>query len=648
MRILLFTTAILANIFSVAAANDAPPIEDFARLPALRQIDIAPGGKHLLGRFESDGRYYASVFALGKNTMDLKYAAREDDDVSVETLRWVSADRLVLSIGSAGRRYGTDTRETRLFGLDADDDKLEPLFRTRRDEVPQQFEDDIVSWIDNDPDHILLQYRKDPYTAYPTVYRVPVNKRGIHKIVQRWKSKVYDWRADHTGVVRSGRGYSNDAETKPYLIIRAHEKGEWRDISHRIAPGAPDFFIRGFSGDPELIYVESGHEFDPPGLYEYNITTDKFENLIFRDQASEIGGIKIDKNTGKIRGIGYGEEADRIRWLDPSIGKETKQIRDLFPGKAVTLIRESIDSNYAIYEISGLLEPGTYYAFDRKGRNLMSIGNQYPELADYTLAPVVKEQFTARDGLEIPSYVTLPVGAKTLDDVNNAPFVILPHGGPTARDFLRFDYWSQFLASRGYAVFQLNFRGSAGYGQAFRDAGDKEWGQAMQDDITDGAKWLVEQGYADKDRIAIMGGSYGGYAALMGGAKTPDLYQCIVSFAGVADLRDLLRRDRKYIGGKAGTRHIGRLWKDRDMLNENSPVRLAANFQAPVLLMHGKDDRVVDVKQSRDMKRALERADKAVTYIEFESGDHYLSLYANRLRFLQETEEFLGDCLNSD
>ena len=197
------------------------------------------------------------------------------------------------------------------------------------------------------------------------------------------------------------------------------------------------------------------------------------------------------------------------------------------------------------------------------------------------------------------------------------------------------------------AYLQMNFRGSTGYGQAFRDAGDKQWGQAMQDDIADGANWLIQQGYADKDKLAIMGGSYGGYAALMGAVKTPDLYQCAVSFAGVTDLPDFLREAKQFVNGKFATRHIGNLWKDGSMLSTNSPARRASDINIPVLLIHGEEDRVVDVNHSKKMRRALNGAKKDVTYIELPDGDHYLSLHPNRLTFFKQTEAFLKTkCFN--
>lgn len=644
-RLLLAATLLFAPTLSFAA--QMPAVEDFARLPLLKQVRISPGGKYMSAKVANENVYNGLVYKFTDEGPVITNGVAEDEKRWVRKLRWVNEDRLVLSVGFNSIRRGTDTVESRLLSLPAEGGKPIPLFSYNNVIIPVQFEDDIVSWLDHDPEHILIQYRKEPTTRSPHVMRVAVNKRRLHKTAQTLKSGIYDWQADTKGVVRAGRGYKDQGETKPYLIIRKNVEDTWRDISHRIGEGAPDFSIRGFySDDPNIAYVESTHEHDLGALYEYDIEKDAFGPMIFRSTSSEVGRLYLSPNNGAIRGIGYGAEQESIIWLDSAIKAEIKAIENIFPDKSVTLIRESIDQKFAVYDISGALDPGRYYIFDRENPRLSALPPQYPELEQHTLSPVIAQQYQARDGLQIKAYVTLPTGAASLDAVKNAPFVILPHGGPHARDFLQFDYWAQFLASRGYGVLQMNFRGSSGAGQTFREAGQKQWGQAMQDDITDGAQWLVQQGYADPDRLAIMGGSYGGYAALMGAVKTPDLYQCAISFAGISDLPAVVRRSREYIGGKAAANYIGRLWQDRQYLKENSPAQRADEVKVPVLLIHGKDDRIVDVNQSKKMRRALKAANKTVEYIELDRGDHYLSLYKNRLKFLTQTERFLKTCLN--
>ncbi|MFY9511185.1 MAG: alpha/beta fold hydrolase, partial [Rubrivivax sp.] len=228
------------------------------------------------------------------------------------------------------------------------------------------------------------------------------------------------------------------------------------------------------------------------------------------------------------------------------------------------------------------------------------------------------------------------------------PLVLLPHGGPTSRDDIDFDPWAEFLADRGHAVLQVNFRGSEGYGLAFRQAGLKRWGLEMQDDLEDAAAWAQRQGLGADGRICIVGGSYGGYAALMGLVKTPALYRCAVSFAGVTDLPALIAHESDYIGGRnAALRTIGDPERDGERLRATSPALQAQQLRAPVLLVHGNADRVVPVAQSQAMARALQRAGKPHRYVEQDGGDHHLSRQQHRLALFGELETFLDQHLHT-
>jgi dipeptidyl aminopeptidase/acylaminoacyl peptidase len=217
----------------------------------------------------------------------------------------------------------------------------------------------------------------------------------------------------------------------------------------------------------------------------------------------------------------------------------------------------------------------------------------------------------------------------------------MPHGGPGVRDFSSFDTLVQMFTSRGYAVLQMNYRGSSGYGKEFQEAGHRQWGQAMQDDVTDGTRWLAAEGIADPKRTCIVGWSYGGYAALMGAVKEPSLYACVVSIAGVSDLRALISSNRRYVNGRIFTRNIGDGWRDRRSLEENSPVNGAGRIQAPVLLAHGTDDRVVPVQQTTDMAKALDRAGKPYEYVELDDADHSVMRGPERLKLFTAVDAFV-------
>jgi dipeptidyl aminopeptidase/acylaminoacyl peptidase len=230
--------------------------------------------------------------------------------------------------------------------------------------------------------------------------------------------------------------------------------------------------------------------------------------------------------------------------------------------------------------------------------------------------------YTARDGTELEGYLTLPLNVD-----GPVPTILHPHGGPGARESDGFDYWTSFFANQGYAVFRPNFRGSTGYGYEFAQSQMKGWGLTMQDDLTDAANWLVEQNIAKPERMCIVGASYGGYAAAMAAVKTPDLFRCAISFAGVTNLKKLVINSRKYTNNKFVKNQIG---DDMADLEARSPYYQAKKVKIPILFLHGEDDRIVDVEQSRMMVDELKNLDKPVEYIELEMGDHYLSIQRNR------------------
>jgi dipeptidyl aminopeptidase/acylaminoacyl peptidase len=248
--------------------------------------------------------------------------------------------------------------------------------------------------------------------------------------------------------------------------------------------------------------------------------------------------------------------------------------------------------------------------------------------------PVRTIRFKARDGLEIPAVLTLPAGK----EARALPVVVMPHGGPFARDDEQWDFWAQFLAERGYAVIQPNFRGSSGFGSAFAAKGRGQWGLAMQDDLNDALAELVRQGIADPKRAAIFGGSYGGYAALRAAQRDGALYRCAISFAGVSDLDALIRYDSSFLNSGAGRDWLRNQAPD---LKSVSPINFPEQFSIPVLLVHGKADKSVPVKQSREMADALKKAGKAVRYVEQPLGDHFMSREEDRVALLREVEAFL-------
>lgn len=641
-----FALTLLSAFTSVALAQGVytpPPVEAFGQMPFIRDLDISPSGNRFFAIVRPDNaqEYQFVVFDIEDGTVEPIYGVTQTDELSIRQPFWKRDDRIIFSVRGAGNRYGTETVETRLFSLDPEEGKMRPLFRSRPDDgVPVQIQDRIVSRLRGDSDHILISYYKD---SRVNVYRVYTEKSRRHNQEMSGKRGISSWRADSNGRIRSGSGIVDDKRQR--LIVRLADD-KWEDISHRVAEGAPDFRFLGFPDNPDKAFVASAHESETAALYLYDIPTDSFEKQLFRSEVSDVYGVVQRAEDGAALGVIFAEDDADIHWFGDNLARRVlERVKKALPGYSITLESLNANDTHSVIFAEQGNNPGQYYLFDHDAGALVALPVQYPSLEGREMGQTFVSSYPARDGLDIPAYITLPPTYTSLEEAKDLPFIVLPHGGPNARTFAGFDWEVQFLVSRGYGVLEMNFRGSTGYGQNFREAGDREWGQAMQDDITDGANWLVEQGFADRNRLAIMGHSYGGYAALMGVVKTPDLYQCAVTHGAVADLPRLIKHEAQFVGGKYWTRRIGRLWGDREMLRENSPALHADKIKVPVLLFHGEEDRVVIVDQTERMVSGLKRQDREFKYVELEKGSHYLNVSDNRLVFLQETEAFLKECL---
>ncbi len=630
----LFCTVLALTAGTAAIPRDPVPVEIFSRLPEIRNVKISPDGKHLAYILNRDGRSILATqtVGVGKHRPLLE---SDNEERSIRSFGWANSDWLLVSVGVPHSRFGVDTSETRLLRVNRKGGDPALFFRPGPETRHHaQLQDRVISWLPDDPKHFLVAL-DDETANSPTVYRVNVAS-GVKRRILHAKPPVRNWMTDRQDRVRIGLGY-DDGES--YVIARLDpEKPRWTELWRYKEYEDPPTEVMGFAADPSTLYIRALHD-GRKAVFSIDLRDAALpRTLVLADAHYDVDGTLIySPKTRDAVGVYHrGGEGRHTHW-DSSYQALQIGLDRALPDTTNSLIDFSRDEQrYVVYAASDV-NPGVFYFGDRKDNELYPFGERYPELSALELSGKEPLKYKTGDGLVIEGYLIRPWG--------NIPppwsTVLLPHGGPMARDDEAFDYQAEFLASRGYAVMQMNFRGSSGYGWDFERAAYQAIGRRMQDDVTDGARWLVEQGYSEAGRLCIMGGSYGGYSALWSTVKTPELFRCALSLNGVSDWAMILADSRHYLGEEARRQLLGK----RSELERVSPLRRAAEIRAPILLVHGEDDRVVPVKHSRKMAKALKKNGKTHRYVELENGSHSLSNQRNRTLFLQAVESFLLEFL---
>lgn len=644
------TGAALAVLMAIAtggigAAQEARPqdipIEAFARLPAISQVRISPDGTHLAYLMPVEGRNALIIHPLGGQPVLIPH--REDFDFN--WFRWATDTRIVLSVYFAGRRITTDTIETRLIAIDRDGKNPELIIRPAKRELsssrlsneylpPPQIQDQVVDWLRDDPDHILVTIDED-HDGESEIRRVNI-RDGSYRNIREDRRGVQNWLLDNQGEIRLGWGYDGSR----FLISIKMPDGAWID-ANTTGWSKDGHEPVSFDTDPRFLFVRGPNEHGLAALKRVDLDSGAIVETVFSSDRADVGGVVGDPLTGRPVGVAWNEDGPARWYFDAEMRSLQASIDKVLPDTANIISGMSENRRKIVVESSSDVDAGVFYLWDRDAGTISEIGVVMPGLPPELMSPTRRAVYRARDGLEIEGWLTLPVSAP---QARNLPTVLLPHGGPHARTVKDFDWLRQFLASRGLAVFEPNFRGSTGRGKAFEAAGQREWGGKMQDDLTDAAEWLIEQGIADAERLCIVGGSYGGYAAAMAAVKTPDLFACAVGFNGVYDLPALILSDKDYIGGTAWTRSMG---LGEENAKTVSPRHRASEIGIPMLLVHARDDVRVDFRQARDFARALEKSGKEVRLVELERGGHTLDDATARQTLLTALETFLAEHLAS-
>ncbi|EJN09367.1 S9 family peptidase [Herbaspirillum sp. YR522] len=650
-KLLIYCALVLLPLTtSAAAAGDVPPVAAFAGLPQVQQIALSPDGRSLAYIQNVEGASYLVTQLPGASGPKTILKA-DNQKYRFYHFQWVNDRRLLASVLYPDYRGGSETNETRMLAIDSDGSHLQgnllqSAYRFSDYKHVPQYQHGVLGRSPDGPDSLLVALDIERATL-PDVYSLDVRTTKLRRVAGNF-GDIHSWQADRQGQVRVASGWRGKAMK---VLVRAPGQTQWLPLStytvddyEQVRQNAIEPI--GFADDPRYLYAYADHQ-GRSAIFRIDTADPALaRTLVYADPKFDIHGSLIySKWLKQYVGVHYaGEYGTQVFWNEQARSLQDQLDRAL-PGKTSRIVSSSDDGMRLLVSASQINQPSSIYWLDRQTGSMSKLLDTRPALAGTTMPAPRAIKFRSRDGTELNGYFTPPWNA----NAGRAPLVVLPHGGLVSRDVASFDAYTQFLASRGWGVLQVNFRGSAGYGAEFEQAGFKRWGLEMQDDITDGVQWTIAQGLADASRICIVGASYGGCAALMGVVKTPELYRCAISLNGVTDLRDMLAAEQRFINYEiAAERVIGEWWKDRERLRQTSPVKRGAEIRTPLLLIHGKQDRSVPVEQSRDMAEALKDAGhRHYTYLELPLADHVLSREQDRIATFTAMEDFLKRYLDA-
>lgn len=599
------------------------PLTDFFRNPETALYTISPDGEHIAFLKPWENRLNVYVREVGAQTEIRLTGAHERD---IAGYAWANNNRIVYAQDTGGNE------NYRLNAVNIDGSGFRELtpFAGVRAGIVDPLED-------NDAEMLISLNQRDRKVF--DVYRINIYTGAMDLVAQN-PGNVSEWLTDNDGHLRVA--VTTDG-VRSSLLYRETEKDPFQTKATTDFKETLDPLF--FTFDNHRLYVASNLGRDKTAIYLYDIKQGKLLDLVYEHPEVDVSDLLRSKARKVITGVAFTTDKPRYEFFDPERRQLQEALESRLPGQRVAVTGMSRDERRVIVRTYSDKSLGACYLYESSSGQLEKLAELSPWLNEAEMADVRPVRFTARDGLTIHGYLTLPKDARPI----NLPIVVNPHGGPWARDVWGFDPETQFLANRGVGVLQINFRGSTGYGRSFWEAGFKQWGGKMQDDISDSVHWLVRQGIADPQRIAIYGASYGGYAALAGLAFTPDLYACGIDYVGVSNIFTLLETLPPYweLGRRMMYEMIGDPVKDRKLLEQVSPVFHADRIQAPLLVAQGANDPRVKKTESDQIVQALRQRGVAVEYIIKDNEGHGFHNEENRFDFYRRMESFLARHLGS-
>jgi len=621
---LLLMAGIILILFSCAPKEEMAPVipmEDFFRNPEVARFTLSPDGEHLAFLKPWQTRLNIHVQKIGEEEVTQITKSTERDIIGYF---WANNSR----IAYVQDKFGDENWKLYAVNIDSSDEKeLTPF-----EKVQVRLIDDL----ENDEEHMLISMNKRDPRIFDA-YRININTGEMGMVAQN-AGNITDWRTDHDGNLRIAQTTDGVSTS---VLYRDSEKDDFQVLI--TTSFKETLYPLFFTFDNKNLYVASNIGRDKTAIYEYDIEKKETTNLIFEHPEVDVEGLMRSKKRKKITGVAYLLDKREYYFFDEEREQLQRKLEEKLPGYVVDVIDLSKDETKALAVTYSDRSLGGYYYLNRETGEFIKLADITPWINEDNMCEMEPISYQSRDGLTIRGYLTLPKGLEP----EKLPVVVNPHGGPWARDAWGYNPEVQFLANRGYAVLQLNFRGSTGYGRKFWEVSFKEWGKAMQHDITDGVMWLIDQGIADPERVGIYGGSYGGYATLAGLTVTPDLYACGVDYVGVANIFSWMKAIPPYWKPYLEMIYemVGHPEKDKELLEAASPVFHVDKIKAPLLIAQGANDPRVPKAESDQMVEALKARGIDVPYLVKDNEGHGFRNEENRFDFYRAMEEFLAKYL---
>lgn len=599
------------------------PLEDFFRNSERTAYQLSPDGLYVSYMAPYHDRLNVFVRPLQDGGVPLRLT--DERERSVAGYMWADNDRLLFM-----KDVGGD-ENYQLFGVRPDGSDLRsytpfPGVRTS-----------LIDDLEDQPGFVLIGLNKrNPEVFDP--YRLNLDTGELSLLAEN-PGNIQGWMTDHQGRLRVATAIVDGVNTQ--ILYREREEEEFRPVLTTNFRDVVSFM--DFTPDDREVYAATNLGRDKTVLVRMNPATCEELELLYENDRYDIASISYSRKRKKLLSVYCTGHKEPVRhFFDEQERALRGRLKELFPDRRFGVAdTDKAEEKYLVY-VGGDRTRGAYWLYDTRTDAATHIADLAPWLQEREMNAMYPVSYTSRDGLHIEAYLTLP-GGLTPETARRLPVVVHPHGGPWARDTWGFSSECQFLSNRGYAVFQMNFRGSTGYGRHFLEASYKQWGLKMQDDITDGVRWLIGQGIADPARVAIYGGSYGGYATLAGLCFTPELYACGIDYVGVSNLKTFMQTIPPYWRPMLEMMHeqVGDPVADSAQLEATSPALHADRIQAPLLIAQGANDPRVNKAESDQMVEALRRRGVEVEYMVKDNEGHGFQNQENRFDFYRAMERFL-------